>query len=118
MIKATKDLTLPATITGSLPRPAWYTENLGARPFRDALADARFREQYTDAVATYLRDQERAGLDIVTDGDARFDTDVGGMSWFQYPAKRFKGLAGGDYYRAPKGYGGARPGQHNFWGGG
>ena len=98
MIKATKDLTLPTTITGSLPRPTWYTENLGTRPFRDAIADARFREQYTDAVGTYLRDQERAGLDIVTDGDARFDTDVGGMSWFQYPARRFNGLAGGDYY--------------------
>ena len=72
MLKATKELTLPTTITGSLPRPVWYTENLASPPFRDALADARFREQYTDAVGTYLRDQERAGLDIVTDGDARF----------------------------------------------
>jgi 5-methyltetrahydropteroyltriglutamate--homocysteine methyltransferase len=105
MITATKGLALPTTITGSLPRPVWYTENLGTRPFRDAIADARFREQYTDAVATFLRDQERAGLDIVTDGDARFDTDVGGMSWFQYPARRFKGLAGGDYHRTRKGYG-------------
>jgi 5-methyltetrahydropteroyltriglutamate--homocysteine methyltransferase len=114
MIKATKDLTLPTTITGSLPRPVWYTETLGGRPFRDALADARFREQYTDAVGTYLRDQERAGLDIVTDGDARFDTDVGGMSWFQYPARRFKGLTGGDYYRTRKGYGGAAKGDIIF----
>lgn len=94
MFKATRDFTLPTTITGSLPRPVWYTENLGSRPFRDAMADARYREQYTDAVGAYIRDQERAGLDIVTDGDARFDTDVGGMSWFQYPARRFKGLAG------------------------
>src|ERR1700687_4282015 len=62
MIKATKALQLPTTITGSLPRPVWYTENLGMRPFRDAIADARFREQYTDAVATYIRDQERADL--------------------------------------------------------
>ncbi len=37
MNKTTKDLKLPTTITGSLPRPEWYTENLGARPFRDAL---------------------------------------------------------------------------------
>jgi 5-methyltetrahydropteroyltriglutamate--homocysteine methyltransferase len=114
MIKATKDLLLPATITGSLPRPAWYTENLATRPFRDAIADARFREQYTDAVGTNLRDQERAGLDIVTDGDARFDTDVGGMSWFQYPARRFKGLAGGDYQRVRKGYGGTAKGDIIF----
>ena len=84
------------------------------RPFRDAIADARFREQYTDAVGTNLRDQERAGLDIVTDGDARFDTDVGGMSWFQYPARRFKGLAGGDYHRVRKGYGGTAKGDIIF----
>ena len=114
MYKTTKDTKLPATITGSLPRPVWYTENLGGRAFRDAMADARYREQYTDAVGTYLRDQERAGLDIVTDGDARFDTDVGGMSWFQYPARRFKGLAGADYYKAKKGYGGAGKGDILF----
>jgi len=114
MYTATDDLSLPTTITGSLPRPEWYVENIGARPFRDALADARFREQYTDAVGTYLRDQERAGLDIVTDGDARFDRDVGGMSWFQYPARRFKGLAGGDYYKTRKGYGGTGKGDIIF----
>jgi 5-methyltetrahydropteroyltriglutamate--homocysteine methyltransferase len=114
MLKATKDLTLPTTVTGSVPRPAWYTENLAMRPFRDALADARFREQYTDAVAACLRDQERAGLDILTDGDARFDTDVGGMSWFQYPARRFNGLAGGDYQRVRKGYGGTAKGDIIF----
>jgi 5-methyltetrahydropteroyltriglutamate--homocysteine methyltransferase len=94
MPKTTDAMTLPTTITGSLPRPSWYTENLAMRPFRDAIADARFREQYTDAVGTFVRDQERAGLDIVTDGDARFDSDVGGMSWFQYPARRLKGLGG------------------------
>ena len=114
MLKATKDLMLPTTITGSLPRPLWYTENLGSRPFRDAMADARYREQYTDAVGAHIRDQERAGLDIVTDGDARFDTDVGGMSWFQYPARRFKGLAGAEYYRTRRGYGGAAKGDIIF----
>ncbi len=87
---------LETTITGSLPRPSWYVENLGRRSFREALGDARFREQYVDAVSSYLRDQERAGLDVVTDGDARFDTDVGGMSWFLYPARRLDGLAGDD----------------------
>jgi len=114
MFNATKDLKLPATITGSLPRPAWYTESLRERPFRDALVDARYREQYSDAVSTFIRDQERAGLDIVTDGDCRFDSDVGGMSWFQYPARRFKGLGGADYYRVKKGYGGATKGDILF----
>jgi len=114
MTKTTDSLTLPTTITGSLPRPTWYTENIGQRAFRDAIADARFREQYTDAVGTFIRDQERAGLDIVTDGDARFDSDVGGMSWIQYPARRLDGLGGGDYARMKKGYGGTRKGDIIF----
>ena len=114
MKKTTDSLTLPTTITGSLPRPAWYTEQIGARAFRDAIADARFREQYTDAVGTFIRDQERAGLDIVTDGDARFDADVGGMSWIQYPARRLTGLGRGDYARIRKGYGGTRKGDIIF----
>jgi 5-methyltetrahydropteroyltriglutamate--homocysteine methyltransferase len=114
MYKSTQDITLPTAITGSLPRPSWHTENIGARPFRDAIADARFREQYTDAVGTHLRDQERAGLDIVTDGDARFDQDVGGMSWFQYPARRFNGVSGGDYYKSRRGYGGTAKGDIIF----
>ena len=59
-------MTLPTTIIGSLPRPSWYTENLGSRSFLDAMVDIAFREQYEDALAVYLRDQEVAGLDIVT----------------------------------------------------
>ena len=69
MLRATKDIKLPTTIIGSLPRPSWYTENLGARTFLDAMVDIRFREQYEDAVSVYIRDQELAGLDILTDGD-------------------------------------------------
>src|SRR5262249_17786406 len=81
MYRATANITLPTTIIGSLPRPSWYSEELGKRPFLDAMVNARFREQYTDAVSVYLRDQETAGLDIVTDGDAHYDNDVGGQSW-------------------------------------
>ena len=84
MYRATKDVMLATTITGSLPRPRWYTESLGSRGLLEALASADFREQYMDAVSTFLRDQEVAGLDIVTDGDCRFDNDVGGQSWSGY----------------------------------
>jgi 5-methyltetrahydropteroyltriglutamate--homocysteine methyltransferase len=114
MFTATEKLILPTTITGSLPRPSWYTEHIGPRAFREAISDARFREQYTDAVGAHLKDQERAGLDIVTDGDARLDADVGGMSWFQYPARRFNGVSGSDYYKTRKGYGGAGKGDIIF----
>ena len=92
MYRGTKDIMLPTTITGSLPRPSWYTENLGTRHFLEAMVTRRFREQYEDAVTCYLRDQELAGLDIVTDGDAHFDDDVGGQSWTAYPPNHMSGL--------------------------
>ena len=92
MLKATAGKILPATVTGSLPRPSWYTENLGTRSFLDAMVISRFREQYVDALSVYLRDQELAGLDIVTDGDCRFDQDVGGQSWTGYPPHHMDGF--------------------------
>ena len=78
MYKATANIALPTTIIGSLPRPAWYTANLGSKSFLEAMVNSRFREQYTDALSVYLRDQETAGLDICTDGDCCFDEEVGG----------------------------------------
>jgi 5-methyltetrahydropteroyltriglutamate--homocysteine methyltransferase len=92
MLRATKDIMLPTTITGSLPRPSWYTQNLGPRSFLDAMVNNQFREQYVDAVSIYLHEQEIAGLDIVTDGDAHFDSDVGGQSWTNYPTRHMGGF--------------------------
>ena len=92
MLKATAGLMLPTTITGSLPRPSWYTENLRLKSFLDAMVISRFREQYVDALSVYLREQEVAGLDIVTDGDCRFDQDVGGQSWTSYPPHHMSGF--------------------------
>ncbi|HEY7688923.1 MAG TPA: hypothetical protein VH835_09530, partial [Dongiaceae bacterium] len=68
MYRATDKIVLPTTVTGSLPRPTWYTENLGTRSFLEAMVRRNYREQYEDAVTCYLRDQDLAGLDIVTDG--------------------------------------------------
>jgi 5-methyltetrahydropteroyltriglutamate--homocysteine methyltransferase len=92
MFKASLDKILPTTITGSLPRPSWYTENLGIRSFLDAMVTTRFREQYVDTLSVYLREQEVAGLDIVTDGDCRFDQDIGGQSWTSYPPHHMEGF--------------------------
>jgi 5-methyltetrahydropteroyltriglutamate--homocysteine methyltransferase len=92
MFNATADTILPTTITGSLPRPSWYTENLGTRSFLEAMVTTRFREVYVDALCVYLREQEVAGLDIVTDGDCRFDQDVGGQSWTGYPTRHMDGF--------------------------
>jgi len=106
MYRATKDIVLPTTITGSLPRPSWYTENLGTRHFLEAMVSRRFREQYEDALTVYLRDQELAGLDIVTDGDCRFDDDVGGQSWTSYPPRHMSGFDHATLLPTPAGRGG------------
>ena len=92
MYRATAAVVMPTSLTGSLPRPSWFTENLGMRTFMQAMADAQYREQYTDAVAVYLLDQEAAGLDICTDGDAHYDTEVGGLSWTSYPTFHMDGF--------------------------
>src|SRR5689334_15627644 len=94
MLTVSKDCPLLTTITGSLPRPHWFVQNLQGRPFSVAMTDISFREQYTDAVSAYLSDQKRAGLDLLTDGDARCDCDVGGRSWFSYATERLQGLEG------------------------
>ena len=59
---------LRTTIAGSLPKPAWLAEpqSLWA-PWKlegDALAEGK-----RDAVRLVLRDQEQAGIDIVSDGE-------------------------------------------------
>jgi 5-methyltetrahydropteroyltriglutamate--homocysteine methyltransferase len=94
MLKTTRHMVLPTAITGSYPRPLWFDASLAGRSFKAALGDSLFREQYLDAVAAIINAQEAAGLDIVTDGDSRFDLAVGGKSWFFYPIERLGGIAG------------------------
>jgi 5-methyltetrahydropteroyltriglutamate--homocysteine methyltransferase len=93
MYKASAGVTLPTSIIGSLPRPYWYTAVLGNKSFLEAMVNSRYREQYEDAVSCFLRAQETAGLDILTDGDAHYDEEVGGMSWQSYPLTHMDGFA-------------------------
>jgi len=92
MFTATEDLMLPATVTGSWPRPKWYNQNMWGRPLDTAMMDPWFREQFTDAHAICVSDQERVGLDILTTGDYHLDEDVAGRSWHHYPLQRWKGF--------------------------
>ena len=94
MLTVTRDMILPTTVTGSYPRPQWFDRSLEGRSFKTAMGDSLFREQYLDAVASIVAEQSAAGLDIVTDGDSRFDLTVGGKSWFFYPIERLGGVEG------------------------
>ena len=92
MYKATADIVLPTALIGSLPRPSWFTAKLGDQSFLRAMMDSNYREQYIDTVSVYLREQEIAGLDICTDGDAHFDEEIGGQSWTSYPLFHMDGF--------------------------
>jgi 5-methyltetrahydropteroyltriglutamate--homocysteine methyltransferase len=59
---------LRTTIAGSLPKPAWLAEPQALwAPWK--LEGAALAEGKQDAVRLVLRDQEQAGIDIVTDGE-------------------------------------------------
>ena len=62
MLNATKDIVLPTALIGSLPRPSWFTENLGTRTFLQAMVDSRYREQYTDAVSVYIDPPDESAI--------------------------------------------------------
>lgn len=92
MFTATANRVLPTTVTGSWPRPTWFDAGLWGRSLSDALLDISYREQLLDAVAVVVGEQERAGLDIVTNGDYHLDPDLAGLSWMRYPLERIDGL--------------------------
>ncbi|MGH8991416.1 MAG: methionine synthase [Acidimicrobiia bacterium] len=62
------DPLLPTTIAGSLPKPAWLAEpEVLWAPWR--LAGDALAEGTRDAVRATLKEQEAAGIDIVSDGE-------------------------------------------------
>ena len=99
MFTSTKDLILPSTVTGSWPRPRWFDTSMWGKSLDACMMDIRFREKFQDALAVVVNDQERAGLDILTNGDYHLDEDMAGRSWHHYPLQRWTGLEG-DYMQA------------------
>ena len=87
MTKKIVDTVLPTTMVGSYPRPQWFKHQLLGRDVRVAFKEVQHEEAYHDAVATVIRDQEEAGLDIVTDGNMWYDDYVGvigSFCWYMY----------------------------------
>ena len=81
------DKLLPTTMVGSYPRPQWFKHQLLGRDIRVAFKEVQHEEAYNDAVATVIRDQQEAGLDIVTDGNMWYDDYVGvigSFCWYMY----------------------------------
>ncbi len=102
MFTSTAGLTLPSTVTGSWPRPRWFDTCMWGRPLDTCMMDIRFREKLQDALAVVISDQERAGLDVLTNGDYHLDEDMAGRSWHHYPLQRWAGLEGDHMQAADK----------------
>ena len=85
---------IPTTMVGSYPRPRWYTRRLWGKDIREALTEQNWREEYEDAVKAVIKDQELAGLDIVSDGEMFEDDLVGGFGWPDYPLSHLGGIDG------------------------
>lgn len=61
---------LPTSVIGSYAWPGWLSCGIAAAQ-RGEMGSADLEEMLNDAVDTALRDQEEAGVDIVTDGEMR-----------------------------------------------
>lgn len=76
---------LPTTMVGSYPRPSWFHHQLEGRDVFDAFKVIHHSEAFEDAVRVTLRDQEQAGLDVLTDGQMWFDDyqmGIGSFLWY------------------------------------
>jgi 5-methyltetrahydropteroyltriglutamate--homocysteine methyltransferase len=85
---------LPTTMVGSYPRPSWFRQQLAGRDVREAFKLIHHEEAFEDAVGRVIADQERAGLDIVTDGQMWFDDyamGIGSFLWYWF--ERLEGFS-------------------------
>lgn len=61
---------LPTTVVGSHAYPSWFTTALEAME-QGHYGSTDRRETFDDAVNTAILDQERAGIDVISDGEMR-----------------------------------------------
>jgi 5-methyltetrahydropteroyltriglutamate--homocysteine methyltransferase len=88
---AVTDQLLPITMVGSYPRPLWYRHQLSGRDLLEAFKLEEHAQAFEDAVASVIRDQELAGLDVVSDGQMHFDDyggSIGSFTWYWYERLR------------------------------
>src|ERR1700727_1652666 len=66
---------LPTTVVGSYSVPEWL-ERLKTEYYQRGISAARLAEIHEVAIKAAIKDQEQAGIDIVSDGELRRDNDI------------------------------------------
>lgn len=72
---AATDVLLPTTVVGSYSVPEWL-ERLKNDYYHRRISSEYLREIHEVAIKAAIKDQERAGVDIVSDGELRRDNDL------------------------------------------
>jgi 5-methyltetrahydropteroyltriglutamate--homocysteine methyltransferase len=87
---------LPTTVVGSYSVPEWL-ERLKTEYYQRRISAAHLTEIHEVAIKAAVKDQERAGIDIVSDGELRRDNDI---DYFlaRIPGVHIAQRAKSDYY--------------------
>jgi len=92
-----EDILIPTMMVGNYPKPRWFSGNPAAEvPFGEYLPDSISFETFEDCIAAMVSDQERAGLDVIS--DARV---LGGDSPYAQIVEYFVDRLGYDKYGPP-----------------
>ena len=70
-----KQVPLPTTVVGSYSVPEWL-ERLKTDYYQRRISGQHLEEIHEIAIKAAIKDQERAGIDIVSDGELRRDNDI------------------------------------------
>jgi 5-methyltetrahydropteroyltriglutamate--homocysteine methyltransferase len=89
-------LILPTTVVGSYSVPEWL-ERLKTEYYQRRISAQHLAEIHEVAIKAAVKDQEQAGIDIVSDGELRRDNDI---DYFlaRIPGVNIAQLAKSDYY--------------------
>ena len=86
MLTKVTDKILPTTMIGSYPKPRWFEDyNVAGADLLEWWKIEKHFQAFRDATAACIKDQELAGLDIVTDGQMHFDQYGGAIGSFAVP---------------------------------
>lgn len=80
-----KEITIPTSMVGNYPNPRWWDSNFARTWTGDQEPpDSMNQEALEDAVGSIVRDQERAGLDIISDGRVHGDNYADQALYYYY----------------------------------